>query len=75
MENATNQIKSELRISPQTDGQTKFINRSLGNMLRCQVQTRPKLWDIVLSQVEFACNLMANRSMARVLLVLSILNT
>jgi len=41
---------------PQTDGQTKVVNRSLGNILRCLAGTKPKHWDLAIPQVEFANN-------------------
>ncbi|PKU72104.1 hypothetical protein MA16_Dca006697 [Dendrobium catenatum] len=59
-------FKTRLQLSssyhPQTDGQTKVVNRTLGNLLRCLVQEQPKSWDDVLGQAEFAFNSMPNRS-------------
>ena len=33
---------------PQTDGQTKVVNRSLGNLLRCLVGEANQNWDSIL---------------------------
>ncbi|GJU50539.1 putative reverse transcriptase domain-containing protein [Tanacetum coccineum] len=47
---------------PQTDGQTKVVNRSIGNLLRCLVGDHVKAWDQKLCQAEFAHNHAVNRS-------------
>ncbi|KAH9802123.1 Endonuclease [Citrus sinensis] len=47
---------------PQTDGQTKVVNRSLGNHLHSLVGDNLKMWDQKLYQVEFAYNRAVKRS-------------
>jgi hypothetical protein len=47
---------------PQTDGQTKVVNRSLGDLLRSLVTKHHNSWDNVLPQAEFAYNESVNRS-------------
>ena len=41
---------------PQTDGQTKVTNRTLGTLLRGLVSKTQKQLDIKLAHAEFACN-------------------
>lgn len=48
---------------PQTDGQTKVTNRSLGNLLQSLVGDAIKTWDSKLSQAEFAHNHSLNQSL------------
>jgi hypothetical protein len=47
---------------PQTDGQTKVVNKSLGDLLRSLVTEHHSQWDHILPQVEFAYNDSINRS-------------
>ena len=55
-------LKFSTVYHPQTDSQTKTVNKSLGNLLRCLVGDSPGNWDLVLSQAEFAYNNSINRS-------------
>lgn len=47
---------------PQSDGQTKVVNHSLGNMLRALIGDNIKAWESRLCQAEFAHNHAVNRS-------------
>ena len=55
-------LKFSSAFHPQTDGQTEVINRSLGNMLRCLVEVKQGVWDLILSTAEFGYNNSVNRS-------------
>ena len=50
---------------PQTDGQTEFTNRSLGNFLRSYVGKNVKQWDLILPQIEFAYNRSMHRTVGK----------
>nr|GFB80258.1 ATP-dependent DNA helicase RecG [Tanacetum cinerariifolium] len=41
---------------PQTNDQTKVVNRTLGNIRRCLCREKPKLWDVSSAQAKFAYN-------------------
>jgi len=47
---------------PQTDGQTKVVNMSLGNLLLYLVGENLRTWDFVLPTAEFAYNSSINRT-------------
>lgn len=49
----------------QTDGQTKVVNRTLTNMIRCLDGEHPKRWDEIINEAEFAYNFMIDRSTER----------
>lgn len=53
---------------PQTNGQTKVVNRSLGNLLRHLVGKHIQ-WDVVLSQAEFSYNDSISKSVGECKLV------
>ena len=48
---------------PQSDGQTKVTNHSLGNLLRCLVGDNIRSWDCKLGQAEFDHNHALNRNL------------
>ena len=41
---------------PQTDGQTKVVNRTLGTLLRTVLKKNLKNWEVCLPHIEFAYN-------------------
>ena len=47
---------------PQIDGQTKVVNRTLGNLLRCLTKEYGQQWDQLIGQAEYAYNDTVNRS-------------
>ena len=49
-------------IHSQTDGQTKVVNRSLGNLLQCLVGEANRNWDSILPTTQIAYNSYVNRS-------------
>ena len=61
--------KTDLKFSsshhPHTDGQTKAVHSSLGNLVRCLVGDKPKGWDLTLPRAEFAYNNYVNRSTSK----------
>ena len=56
------QLNFSSAYHPQTDGQTKVVNRSLGNLLRCLAGEHVKSCDQKLCQAEFAHNHAVNQS-------------
>ena len=55
-------LKFSSSFHHQTDGQKEIVNRSLGNLLRCNVRDQLRNWDDVLPQAEFAFNSSINRT-------------
>ena len=55
-------LKFSTAFHPQTDGQTKVVNRSLGNLLRCLVGEANRNWDSILPIAQLAYNSSINRS-------------
>ena len=55
-------MKFSSSFHPQTDGQTKAIDRSLGDILRCLVGDHVASWNQILPMVEFTYNSSVNKS-------------
>jgi hypothetical protein len=55
-------LKFFIAFHPLTDGQTKVVNHSLGNLLRCLVGDHNRKWDLLLPTAQFACNSFVNWS-------------
>ncbi|GKD67736.1 reverse transcriptase, partial [Tanacetum coccineum] len=47
---------------PQADWQTKVVNKTMVDIIRCMCSDRPKQWDLCLAPAKFAYNNMVNRS-------------
>ena len=58
-------LKFSTAFHPQTDGQTEFVNRNLGNLLCTLVGEHVGNWDMKLSIVEFAYNSSINTTTGR----------
>ena len=58
-------LKFSTVFHPEIDGQTKIVNRSLGNLLRILVGGHLNSWDLNLLNVEFAYNTYVNRTTSR----------
>ena len=43
-------------MSPQTDGQTEVVNRTLSTMLRAVLKSNKKMWEECLPHIAFAYN-------------------
>lgn len=56
------QLQFSFVYHPQTDDQTKVVNRSLGSLLRCLVGEHIRSWDSVLPSVEFTYSSSTNRT-------------
>ena len=49
-------LKCGTTCHPQTNGQTEVNNRTLGTLLRVLVKSSVEVWDLLLTQAEFAYN-------------------
>ncbi|CAA6656585.1 unnamed protein product [Spirodela intermedia] len=55
-------LKFSTAYHPQIDGQTKVVNRNLGNLLRSLVGESLTTWDLIIPCAEFAYNSSTNRT-------------
>ena len=55
-----------LAYHPQIDEKKEVVNHSLGNMLSCLSGNKPRKWDLVLTQAEFAYNDSVNRFVGKI---------
>jgi hypothetical protein len=46
---------------PQTDGETKVVNRNLWNLLHVLIKKNPKSWEVCIPHAEFAYNRTVHR--------------
>ena len=58
-------LKHSTSHQPQTDGQTKVINRSLGSLLRSLIKKSIREWETLLPHAEFAYNKSINRTIGK----------
>jgi hypothetical protein len=59
-------LSFSLAYHPQMDGQTKVVNKSLGDLLRSLVTKHHSQWDNILPQAEFAYYDSFNRSIGKI---------
>lgn len=57
-----NKLQFSTAYHPQTDGQTKVVNRSLGSLLRCLIGDHLRSWDGIISTAEFVYNSSVNKT-------------
>ena len=55
-----------LAYHPPIDGQTKVINRLVGNILRCLTREYGQTWDLIIPQDEYAYNDTMNKTTGRI---------
>jgi len=55
-------LKFSMAFHPQTDGQTEAVNRTLGNLFRCLIGKKLKIWDLILPIADFAYNSYVNKT-------------